>query len=306
MIQARNSRVAILVALILGAVGPFAAGAHAQLCKPMSCPAPPPIADSRREGHLVSFGVNTAIGALTGGIGNSARGGSFWRGFVIGAGGGAIVYAGKRITAERFSGAGLLARETAAVGTSIVANAATNRGAFERLVLPIGPARLYLTRDSTESSRLKIDLPAIIIAAYYGVHSDTELDLGLSFSAGAPVFVDRADGMGTATESIGVIRLPNATDENTRAHEQVHVSQTDFTFLAWSEPLERRVFSRYNATRTLRRYVDFRLDGFLLLGLNAMIPHASRPWEQEADFLSRDRQETWSRPYPQFRRSTTR
>ena len=305
MMQPRYYRDAILVSLVLAAIGPFAAGAHAQVCKPTGCPAPPPIADSRLEGHLVSFGVNTVIGALTGGIGNSARGGSFWRGFFIGAGGGAIVYAGKRINAERFSGAGLLARETAAVGTSIVANAATNRGAFDRLVLPIGPTRLYLTRDSTESSGLKIDLPAMLIAAYYAVDSDTELDLGLSLSAGAPVFVDRS-GTSNATESIGVIRLLDATDEHTRAHEQVHVAQTDFTFVAWSEPLERRLFSSNKTTRALRRYVDFRLDGFLLLGLNAMIPHASRPWEHEADFLSRARQESWSRPYPQFQRSATR
>lgn len=301
MICPSRARAAILLSL-LGLVG-LSGEAYAQLCPATGCTFSPSAASRRSDGHLVSLGANVVIGGLTGGIGNNVRGGSFWRGFVVGAGGGAILYGGKRISGGRFRGAGFLGRETSALGTSIVANAAAKRGAFERLVIPIGPTRLYLNRVPEGTSRLKVDLPATVAAFYFGVHPDVGLDLTRSASAGAPVFVARPDALSTATEMVGVIRLPSGTDAHTQAHEQIHVAQTDFTFLAWSEPLEQRLFSKHNATRRFQQYFDLRLDGLLLLGLNAVIPHSSRPWEREAEFLSRPRQSTEVRYPIQYHRS---
>lgn len=290
VIHPRALRVATPLSLLIAALGPLSPKASAQLCPQNGCVNELRIVDSRWDGHVVSLGVNMAIGGLTGGIGNSARGKSFWRGFALGAGGGAVVYGGKRISGGGFSYAGLVGRQTSALGTSIVANAAASRGAFQLLVVPIGPTRLYLNRAPGESSRFKIDLPATIAALYLGFREGAELDLNRSASAGALVFVQESGELSAGTEFVGVIRLREGYPDlmnRAQAHEQVHVSQTDFSFLAWSEPLERLLLSQSRGTRWIQRYFDFRLDGVMLAGLNAAIPHSNRPWEHEATFLSR-------------------
>ena len=109
-------------------------------------------------GEVTFLGANTLIGALTGGIFQTLRGGSFADGFTRGALGGAVVYAGKRLSVERFSGAGFLGREIAAVGTSIVRNAGEGAATLRRLVLPVGPLRLYLQPKGSAVVNLKVDL----------------------------------------------------------------------------------------------------------------------------------------------------
>ena len=95
-------------------------------------------------GELAFLSGNAALGGLTAALIQELQGGSFWRAFLEGALGGAVVYGGKRIAVERFYAAGLVGRQVAAVGTSMVHNVSDGRGALERLVLPIGLARLYL------------------------------------------------------------------------------------------------------------------------------------------------------------------
>ena len=104
------------------------------------------------------MGANTFIGALTGGLVQALGGGSFSDGFTRGALGGAIVYAGKRLSVGRFAGAGWIGREVAAVGTSIVRNASDGLPTVHRLVLPLGPLRVHFRPNGDQVVNVKLDL----------------------------------------------------------------------------------------------------------------------------------------------------
>lgn len=93
------------------------------------------------------------LGGLTAGIVQRLRGGSFSDGFARGAVGGAVAYAGRRIAAERFDGAGLLGRQVGAVGASVVRNASERRPSLERLFFPAGPLHVYWAGATTAACR---------------------------------------------------------------------------------------------------------------------------------------------------------
>ena len=77
----------------------------------------------------------------------------------------------------------------------MVRNAADGRGALERLVLPIGVARLYLWSDTTSAlqmyTRVKLDVLTLLATAYLGLRENVDFDFGASISAGTPVFFSR-------------------------------------------------------------------------------------------------------------------
>lgn len=62
-------------------------------------------------GELAFLSGNAALGGLTAALIQELQGGSFWRAFLEGALGGAVVYGGKRIAVERFYAAGLVGRQ---------------------------------------------------------------------------------------------------------------------------------------------------------------------------------------------------
>ncbi len=192
-------------------------------------------------GELAVLSGNAALGGLTAALIQELRGGSFWEAFLDGALGGAVAYAGKRIVVERFYGAGLVGREVAAVGTSMVRNASDGRGALEQLVLPIGLARLYLWGDSTSAlpmhAQVKFDVLTLLATTYLGLRKDFDFDVSASISAGTPVFFTRepwAERGWIASQVGGVIWLrssPHASDLNAEvpavfAHERrTHVTR---------------------------------------------------------------------------------
>lgn len=254
-------------------------------------------------GEAVLLGTNAALGGVSAGIFRELRGGSFWEGLRDGALGGAIAYAGKRITVERFEGAGLLGREIAAVGSSIVRNASAGQPALAEVVLPIGVGRLYLRRHYASAGaglrhHFKFDLPTLITTAYLAARSDADLDLGASLSAGAPVFVtsEYSSPWGwVGYQAAGAVWLRDDTDaaddSNLRrppvlAHERVHVLQYDFAFLAWGDPAEQWLTDRLPGGEWIDHHLDLGVDlaGWGLA--NLIVPYQLRPWEQEAHFLS--------------------
>src|SRR5687767_10667523 len=96
---------------------------------------PKPIGTTR----LVVF--NSLIGGFSAGIASAAGERPFWKGFLRGAAGGAVVFAGKRIIAEEGSLASWSGRQIAAIGASEVRNAGAGRRVMEEIVLPLGPFR---------------------------------------------------------------------------------------------------------------------------------------------------------------------
>jgi hypothetical protein len=246
--------------------------------------------------HFTVLSANAAVGALTGGIIQVLRGGAFADGFARGALGGALVYAGKRVAAEPSWGAGMLGRQIAAVGASVVSNAATGRPSFERVALPIGPLPVWLAIEQVPrvSIRPTLDLGAAIWIGSNLSDKRLSLDAGRSFSAGAPVFsaVLRTVRAGDdIAQGVMVSRTITLSDPltgypydlaRTLAHERIHVLQSDFSLLAWSAPLAEAVARRIPGGRRLTRWVLF--DLFQLLP-PSMWPDA--PWEDEAEFFSR-------------------
>ena len=74
-------------------------------------------------GDVTFLGLNALTSGLSAGLLQVVRGESFTDGFARGALGGSVHYAGMRISAQRFDGAGLLGRQVSAAGISMVRNA---------------------------------------------------------------------------------------------------------------------------------------------------------------------------------------
>jgi hypothetical protein len=245
-------------------------------------------------GEVTFLGANTLIGALAGGIFQTLRGGSFSDGFTRGALGGAVVYAGKRLSGERFSGAGFLGREIAAVGASIVRNAGDGGPSLQRLVLPVGPLRLHLYPKGNHVVNLKVDLYELAWLGYAMAEPALTLEVGKTFSAGAPVFLARNRSIRSGEDQVqgvtgaGTILIGgrDVSDEAaTFAHERVHVIQRDFYSQAWFLPLEERIL-RDTPLAGLQRYVDINiLTPLWLSAWSGLIGRENRPEEIEASFL---------------------
>ena len=247
------------------------------------------------------LGFNAVLGGLTAGIRQQVAGGSFEDGFTRGFAGGSVIYAGKRIAAERFPGAGLIGRGVAGAGGSMVRNASDGRPVLDRVVLPVGPMRLHLDRADGLDARVKFDLNAIVMASYAAARSDIRLDLASSLSAGAPVF--RAEGFvfGTEADSIhaagrvaeSVIFLSDlpwraeSDAERVFAHERIHVLQRDQVFSTLADPLTSSIVDRFPALAPVYRYADFHVTGLIFHALVLPFPeYDERPWEMESFHLS--------------------
>jgi hypothetical protein len=250
-------------------------------------------------GQFSTLSANAALGGLTAGIIQELRGGSFKDGFVRGVLGGTVVYVGKRVAAERFFGAGFSGREVAAVGASMVHNAADRIGTFDRLVLPAGLARVYWDRKH-DDVQVRLDAVTTGYTVYGILEKELSFDAHDSFSAGAPVFRTHnkviQGGVGehaAGVQAQGVIfraDVPGFGEkflQRAFAHERVHVLQDDQLFIMWNEPLNRWALSHTAITRTLDRYIDLDFSSEALRQLARFIDRKDRPWEIEAIYLTR-------------------
>ena len=257
---------------------------------------------SSSASDLAFLGGNVALGGLTAALIQKWRGGSFWAAFLDGALGGAVAYGGKRLAVERFYGAGLAGRQVAAVGTSMVRNASDGRGALDQLVLPFGFARLYLRRDATSpiplEAQIKLDVPTVLTATFVALWENADFDVSASVSAGALVFVGRErweEESWIGTQAAGVLWLrgnpddpyPDVERSAVFAHERVHVTQYDFSFLAWGDPIESPLIERIPSGAWIDRHFDLGLNMAAWGLANWLVSHDRRPWEREARFLTR-------------------
>ncbi len=249
-------------------------------------------------GELAVFSGNVLLGGIVAGVAQKTRGGSFSDGFTRGAGAGAGVYAGKRIAAARWPGAGLLGRQVASVGSSVVYNAGQRRVSFDEVALPLGPVRLYFRpRGGGPRLHARVDALAVANLAYAATRPELEWDAGRTLSSGGAVFRAPRHTFRGGGESAHGISLPGAVllgavvrtvdDDGLFAHERVHTLQTDQLFLAVGRPLQDWVASRSRPARKISRWVDLDLavplQELLTLGLEE---HDHRPWELESYQLS--------------------
>jgi hypothetical protein len=251
----------------------------------------------RWQTHTIALGINAALGGFTAGIARKSSGETFWDSFWRGALGGSVHYSGKVISARDFAGAGLLGRQTASLGSSMVRNASVGRGFVDQVVVPVGPVRIYIDRKSGTPVRTKLDLVTGIGTAYAAVHSRSGLDLNASLSSGALVFTLPEEFAGWSQQAAafgGVIMYrenPQRTDAGLDwllSHEIVHVAQHDFLTTIWSQPAESWLMGNVlgGPFATASRYIDLGLYRAITAPLTYyLIPTAHNPWEQEALFL---------------------
>jgi hypothetical protein len=287
-------RSAAVLALLLAAGEPSDAAAQHDHSYPPQARGP------GWTGHATAAGANALLGGLTAGGLQKLRGGSFQDGFTRGLLGGTVVYAGKRVAAERFDGAGLLGREIAAVGASVVRNAGEGRPALERITLPLGAARLEVRTGAEAGVGARIDAHGVFWMLYGVLDPNLTFDAGASLSSGATVFRAPNQRLHLAGQTAvgmafpGTIFLggphPDGTGRaaETFAHERVHIIQHDQAFLFWDEPLQRALAPRVPGVRTVYSVADVDLvfSGVAVLGA-LLLPHPQRPWEAEALLLTR-------------------
>lgn len=246
----------------------------------------------RTDARLVL--ANAGIGAVTAAANRWFRGERGFAALRDGAIGGALAYGGKRLAVERFTGAGFAGRQVGAIGHSVIRNAGDRRPLLRRLVLPVGPFRLYVRPDSVRL-RARIDLPTTVYALLASLN-DNDLDLHASLSSGAMVFksgrrpLSDSEGRCLAGFALGGVIVMNdiarlGTDNRNPgyAHERVHVGQYDQLFLTISDPLEEKLAG----DATWKRYIDLNLLSPVLLVPALLMPFDELPWEMEAARITR-------------------
>lgn len=260
--------------------------------------------------QVATLGANSLLSGVSAGLMQHLRGGSFQDGFTRGAMGGALIYTGKRIAVERFDGAGFIGREVGAVGASVVRNAADGIGSFERVVLPVGPVRLYVSTTDRFRVQPRIDVSAAAWLTYAVLEPELKLHWGDSFSAGTPVFRtenkmivqgasnpdetndSRFQALGVAPSGL-IFRsyIPaygNKVLDRTFAHERVHVLQSDQIFLTLTDPGEDWLLNKSGATRAFGKVFDLNLSLHAMALVRPLFSeYRSRPWEVEASYLTR-------------------
>jgi hypothetical protein len=253
---------------------------------------------SRWMGDAALLSINALASGVTAGALQHFRGESFGDGFVRGALGGSVHYAGLRVGTQRFDGAGLFGRQVSAAGISMVRNASDGRPLLERMFVPLGPLHLYVDLADGITVQPKVNVSALTVLLSALAEPALDWDAGATLSAGAPVF--RAHGRrmisdGRAVDgfaaygSIFISEIPARRLAHVLAHERAHVLQADWLFLAWSDPMESWLLERVPLGSTLYRYADLNMLAVRLRwGAYALfdVEHGDRLHEIEAEFLA--------------------
>lgn len=215
---------------------------------------------------------------------------TFAEGFLTGAAAGGVVYAGKRVAAGRFGGAGLLGRQMTGLGVSLLRNARDGRGLLDEIVFPVGLARVYWDRAGG-SVAVKPDLYTLYWLGVGSIEDGAELDWQRSLSAGAPVFLTRGAALdGASGQSFGGVILVDRYErkhlDDIFAHERVHVLQWDHQYGLWAERVEGWAASLLGSpARAVFGWVDVGLAPRLIMGPAFLLPNGANPFQVEAHYL---------------------
>lgn len=254
------------------------------------------LSGGERVAHLA---VNGALGGFSAAMFALARGKNPWRAVLKGFGGGVVMGAGKQVAGQRFDGSGLIGRQLASLGTSVVRSASEDTTV---VILPVGPMTFEIRPSAVDRVRPRVNLVAATTLLYYVIRDDTRVDLGATFSAGAPVFrfptetVSTRDGIIFGRMDFGTIVLgatPTILDTQRRMtlpHESIHIVQYDFLEQALSLPPERGILRTLGVGEGFLRHVDVGVISVLLAGVLQMhMDYEDRPWEREAVILTEGR-----------------
>lgn len=273
------------------------------LCALLAAPGPAR-AQADASSELAVAGANALLGGATAGMAALLTGRPFLRAFGLGVAGGVLVYGGKRFMSwHGIPASGLAGRVVGATGASMVRNGAAGRGAFDLVLLPVGPFTLYLRPPGdTLNAPIKLNLARAAYVTMLVLRDDFRLNWNASLHAATPVFerpgkVLFRDG-NTITLGLAIggavivgdaagLRLLNPMPRGELlAHERVHVVQGDFMEIAWTGPVEQWLLGALPGGAWLRRYVE---PGILNLGVTAAalatVPGDRAPWEREAEYF---------------------
>jgi hypothetical protein len=290
--------VALLGVAGLAALMPLAEAVAQQ--QPTQEPLPEQVLGHLSGGERVAhLAVNGALGGFSAAMFALARGKNPWRAALKGVGGGVVMGAGKQVAGKRFDGSGLIGRQLASLGTSVVRSASEDTTV---VILPLGPMTFEIRPSAVDRVRPRVNLVAATTLAYYVIRADTRVDLGATFSAGAPVFrfptetVSTRDGIIFGRMDFGTIVLgatPTILDTQRRMtlpHESIHIVQYDFLEQALSLPPERAILRKLGVGEGFLRHVDIGAISVMLAGVLQMhMDYEDRPWEREAVILTEGR-----------------
>ena len=291
-------RVALLGVAGLAALMPLAEAVAQQ--QPTQGPLPEQVLGHLSGGERVAhLAVNGALGGFSAAMFALARGKNPWRAALQGFGGGVVMGAGKQVAGKRFDGSGLIGRQLASLGTSVVRSASEDTTV---VILPVGPMTFEIRPSAVDRVRPRVNLVAATTLLYYVIRADTRVDLGATFSAGAPVFrfptetVSTRDGIIFGRMDFGTIVLgatPTILDTQRRMtlpHESIHIIQYDFLEQALSLPPERAILRKLGVGEGFLRHVDLGAISVMLAGVLQMhMDYEDRPWEREAVILTEGR-----------------
>ena len=193
--------------------------------------------------HAVVGGASAAVVALL-------RGEDVTDAMALGALGGGLSFAGKRIATSDFTASGFVGRQVAALGHNVVVNAGRGAPAFAELWFPIGPLQLRVPswqRGGRAGWDARLDLVSTGGILWAATVPELELDWSSTLEQGTPVFFAPRhriayDGIpygGVAPPGLILLSGDVGRDPGgTLGHEMVHVIQHDFMAMAWSYPLE--------------------------------------------------------------------
>lgn len=275
---------------------------------------PPPAPAQGVGDELVVLGANAALGGATAGVVAAIRGEPVIGAVVKGTAGGLMIYGGKHLAAMyALAPLGFTGRVVASIGSSVIRNGAAGRGAFETVVVPLGPITYHYTAEPDSlHAPIKVNLLRTVVLAALIIDGRTEFDLEETMHFGAPVFRmpgrlvrvngDRAViGLAFAGSMVlsdrEALRRTFGKDEYPHlvAHERIHVLQDAFVEIALTGPVEHWLLGLLPHGRTIARYVEVGAVHAAAAAplLSTVIPYDRRPWEREADHFA-DRYHDWN------------
>lgn len=269
---------------------------------------------SAQDYRGASLLYNGLIGAVSGGVGsviNKHKGQkwykAFAKGFAVGAGGGILMYGGKRINSlisvKSELSYGYLSRFVFDMGNSIVENAAANRNFWEVMHYDVGFIRLEL-----ETTTLKFR-PRVMASTFIGtvfLATQGRFDARTSLASGTPTFRTRsiayAPKLNGSTLTNGFLLNDtlryNLFFYDIYAHEMVHTFQ--FRELAgmnyFFNPLKTKWNTRSKWYAKLSPWIygdlNYELYGINYFLINGGVSNANycrNFLENEAEYLSTER-----------------
>ncbi len=263
------------------------------------------------EAKVISY--NVLVGGISAGIGaliNKKKDQKwhkvFAKGFIVGMGGGALVYAGKKINImvakKQELGYAWVSRAVFSAGNSIVENGAANRDFWSQWHYDVGFVRLELKTNGPVSLTPRF-MPSTFGGIVFMAVNSNRFDLNTSLRSGSVTFrtnrIRYAPTLMASTSSNGFLFVDTLNNSqhfyDTYAHEMVHAFQfQEFSGVNnYFIPLSDKWKTNSTTFRKISKWIYFDLNYELMLGNYFIVQGGFRGQlycrnylENEAEFLS--------------------